>query len=138
MSAKERLDYFLNDLAKALVSFKEIIESDLTRYDEKELDWIKNGQIQKFEICMELTWKSIRFFLLTEDYEVPDSPKKIIKLFHSEGFIPETEFNILFEALENRNLLSHMCKLELFEKAFEQLPVYLSAMQYVLNKIQDR
>lgn len=138
MSTEERLSFFLSDLEKALNSLREIVEVDLSEYDLKEQDWIKNGQIQKFEIAMELTWKTIRFFLLQEEYEVPDSPKKILKCFASEGFISEMQFNLLFEALENRNLLSHIYKLELFESAFEKLPDYQKAMSDVFNRIRDR
>jgi hypothetical protein len=52
------------------------LKAPLAGYNENEQDWIKNGQIQKFEIVVELAWKPIRQFLLIDGFEVPDAPKK--------------------------------------------------------------
>ncbi len=39
----------LSDFSKSLTSLAEALKLDLSKYNEIELDLVKNGQIQKFE-----------------------------------------------------------------------------------------
>jgi nucleotidyltransferase substrate binding protein (TIGR01987 family) len=136
MEATERFYHFRSDWLKALVSLEEILNVDLILYDEKEQDWIKNGQIQKFEICTELMWKTLRFYLSAQEFDVPDAPKKLLKHALLQGFLLEEEYLQLYEALELRNRLSHIYKLAVFEEALPILPIIYKTMRQVYDKLQ--
>jgi hypothetical protein len=50
----------LSDYTKSLTSLSEALKIDLSKFNEIELDLVKNGQIHKFEYSVELCWKLIR------------------------------------------------------------------------------
>ena len=57
----------LKELKTAVQGFADAMQLDLSKYTtELELDLIKNGQIQKFEYSLELTWKFIKYFLYNQ------------------------------------------------------------------------
>lgn len=50
-------------LGKAVADFELSMRADLKKYDEQEIDWIKNVRIQKFEFCVELLWKTAKIHI---------------------------------------------------------------------------
>jgi len=114
MAIEEKLKAQLILLNSALKDFKKAIDADLTRYDDLEQNWIKNAQIQKFEFCIELLWKTTKVLFETEG-EILLTPKQNIKALFQNNIIEEQTYLQLSECLNNRNLLSHVYKLEMFE-----------------------
>ena len=62
METADTLAARLTDFLSSLNTFEKSLQLDMTKYKGVELDTIKNGQIQKFEYCIELCWKTIKFF----------------------------------------------------------------------------
>jgi hypothetical protein len=60
--AGNKLRLLIQILEDALNSFEASLKADLSKYNELEAGWIKNGQIQKFEYNVELLWKTIKEF----------------------------------------------------------------------------
>ncbi len=71
-------EYRLDALNRALNDFEKSLRLDLDRFDDVAKDTVKNGQIQKLEICVELFWKTLQKFLLDIHGVDTASPKKTI------------------------------------------------------------
>ena len=65
----------------------------------------KGGIIQFYEVCFELSWKTLKDYLENEGFEVK-SPRDVIKQAFQMGLIDEGE--LWLAALEDRNLTSHI------------------------------
>ncbi len=127
--ADNKLSFLIQSLGDAVNSFEVALNADLNKYNELETDWIKNGQIQKFEYNIELLWKTIKeFFKVKFESDVNFPVENIRELFRQE-LIDEETYNTLYDAIKSRNLLSHIYKIETFESIYPQLPSYLSAIK---------
>ena len=62
MEQSQRFKYKLELYEKALKGFNISLNIDVLGFSEEIIDTIKNGRIQKFEYCTELTWKAIKIF----------------------------------------------------------------------------
>jgi len=78
-----------------------------------ETDWIKNGQIQKFEFCTELFWKTAKIYLFSVEEKIY-TPKLTIKTLFQYQFIAEGLYLALMHCINDRNLLSHVYQIEIF------------------------
>lgn len=136
----EALKAKLKNYKKALKSFEDLLQTNLVKLklEEKLIDGIKNGQVQKFEYCSELTWKLIRQFLLVIDGVETASPKGSIKEFFAKGYGNEPSYKKLLQMIDDRNELSHVYSEEDFEKIYKKLPTYLKAMKKVLSIIETK
>ncbi|MGB9591768.1 MAG: nucleotidyltransferase substrate binding protein, partial [Candidatus Kryptoniota bacterium] len=63
MEQSQRFRYKLEAYENALKGFGVSLRIDVSNFSEEIVDTIKNGRIQKFEYCTELTWKLIKNFL---------------------------------------------------------------------------
>ncbi len=131
-----KLYLMLTDLEKAIQSFEKALSADLSKYNVDETDWIKNGQLQKFEYSIELLWKTIKaYFKLKFETDV-NFPIENIKEIFRQGLIDESTYNALYDAIKTRNLLSHVYKLETFEALYPQLFNYLIAIKKTYEAIK--
>lgn len=80
----------------------------------------KGGLIQFYEICFELSWKTMKDYLESEGFEVK-SPREAIKLAFQTGLVKDGELWI--QALEDRNLTSHIYDEETINKIVEKIQV---------------
>ena len=124
----------LTDLLSALDTFERSLQLDLTKYEGIELDTIKNGQIQRFEYCIELCWKTMKVFLNTAHGVDAVSPKSTIKEFYRVDLVNEQEYELLTEMLDDRSRLSHIYNESFFEDIYLKLNDYL----VVMKKISER
>jgi nucleotidyltransferase substrate binding protein (TIGR01987 family) len=118
---------------QALAGFSGLLKVDLTPFEAKIVDGLKNGQAQKFEYTAELTWKMIRRFLLLKDAVEANSPKGAVKEFYLAGYVDEPDYEALAAMLDDRNRLSHIYKAAEFEEILSRLPVYVRLMEKCLH-----
>ena len=114
MDINEKYQEQLKMLNNALIDFKKSLDADMAKYDELEQNWIKNAQIQKFEFCIELFWKTVKSYFETQT-EFYLTPKQNIKELFLHNIISEDLYLSLMACIEDRNKLSHIYKLEMFE-----------------------
>lgn len=126
----------LSDYSKSLASLSEALKLDLSKFNEIELDIVKNGQIQKFEYSVELCWKLIKAFLSEQHGIEAVSPKSAIKEFFIINLLDEGEYELLIQMIDDRNRLSHIYNEVFFEEIYSKLKVYLDLMEKILVKIQ--
>jgi nucleotidyltransferase substrate binding protein (TIGR01987 family) len=126
----------LSDFTKSLTSLAEALKLDLLKFNEIELDLVKNGQIQKFEYSVELCWKLIKTFLIEQHGIEIVSPKSAIKEFFGVNLIDEEEYELLIKMIDDRNRLSHIYNELFFNEIYSRLVNYLNLMEKVIKKIQ--
>ena len=126
----------LSSLRKALNTFEKSLMIDKAPFGDIEQDTIKSGQVQKFEVSVELFWKTIKKFL----YEIHGieavSPKMVIKQLYLTKYINEKDYESLIEMINDRNRMSHVYNEDQFNAIYVRLQEYLQLMQKTIGKIK--
>ena len=94
---QQRLDNFGTTLAQLTNA------CERERYDDLE----RAGLIKTFEFCFELSWNVLKDLLFYEGHEVK-VPRAVIRKSFEVDYIDENDCETLLDALDKRNLLSHM------------------------------
>ncbi len=136
MEQGEKYKYKLAVLGKAIDGFNKSLQIDTSIFTDDVSDAIKNGRIQKFEYCSELTWKIIKFFLYEHHGIDTRSPRETIKEFFLVGAVEETNYELLIDMLNDRNRLSHIYKEEFFEEIHTRLKTYSGVLNEVLEVLK--
>ncbi len=126
----------LNSLERALESFKEAMAIDASKFGTIEADTIKSGQVQKFEICVELFWKTIKQYLYDIHGVESISPKIAIKQLYRTEYTDARNYEMLIEMVNDRNRLSHVYNEDQFKEIYCRLPEYLKLMQEIVKKFR--
>ena len=126
----------LNTLAQTLDSFRKSMAIDASKFAAIEADTIKSGQVQKFEICVELFWKTTKKYLYDIHGLEAISPKMAMKLLHQTQYVQAEDYETLIEMVNDRNRLSHVYNEDQFNEVYAQLFKYLGLMQKVTEKFR--
>ena len=126
----------LNSLERALESFRQAMAIDASRFSEIEADTIKSGQVQKFEICVELFWETTKKCLYDIHGLETTSPKMAMKLLHQTQYVQAEDYETLIEMVNDRNRLSHVYNEDQFNEVYSQLLKYLGLMQELAEKFR--
>jgi len=86
---------------KAFVLLDEVIQRDMNSLSALEME----GLVQRFEITVELAWKTLKDYLEYEGYDGVKNGKQAIRQGFQDGIIHHAE--AWMSALEKRNLTSH-------------------------------
>ena len=124
----------LISLKQTLESFKNAMAIEVSGFDAIAADAIKNGQVQKFEICVELFWKTTKKFLYDIHGIESVSPKMAIKQLYRTQYTGADNYEKLIEMVNDRNRLNHIYNEQQFKEIYERLPVYLSLMRAVVER----
>jgi len=90
-------------------------------------DLERDGIIQRFEYCVEISWKSAKKVLKYHEYEA-DTPRNIVRELAKINWINNPEEWIHF--LEARNKTSHLYHEEVATELFQLVPSFLQASHY--------
>ena len=74
------------------------------------------GLIQTFEFTFELAWKVLKDLLFYQGFSVK-SPRETIRQAFDAGLLSEDDAEMLLDALNKRNLLSHTYQEKIAEEA---------------------
>lgn len=125
----------LISLKQALNTFEKSTMIDDAIFSDIEQDTIKSGQVQKFEMCVELFWKTTKKFL----YEIHGieaiSPKMVMKELYRTKYTNEKDYETLIEMINDRNRLSHIYNENQFNEIYCRLTEYLYLMKGIVSKI---
>jgi len=127
----------LLSLGQALDSFEKSMAIDTARLGNIEQDTIKSGQIQKFEVCVELFWKTIKMFLYEIHGVESISPKMAMKQLYRTQYVNEKNYEILIEMINDRNRLSHVYNEEQFNEIYSRISEYLQLLRFVVDIIKN-
>ena len=126
----------LSTLLQAVESFKETLSIDLSKFSEKEIDAIKNGQLQKFEYSTELLWKTMQIYIIEQIGEDISGPKPVIKSFFTHNLVDKNTYELLFEMIESRNKAAHIYNKKTFDEIYSRLKNYLKIMEKLVNLLE--
>ena len=135
MELSEKYKIELINLQNAVSSFESALNASFENLDSIGDDLIKNGRIQKFEYCAELAWKISKMHLELSEGILSNSPKGVYKSMFQSALITENEYIALFKTIEDRNLLSHVYKEEMYQSVYEHLQSHLKAFKMLLGKL---
>ncbi|MBF0153107.1 MAG: nucleotidyltransferase substrate binding protein [Magnetococcales bacterium] len=111
----------LRELGYALDRLQEALSRDV-RTDSMVLD----ATIQRFEFCVELTWKTLKKLLEAEG-ENAKTPKQALQKAYAAEWIHDEKLWI--SMLLDRNLTSHTYKESLARDIHARIPGYCQAMR---------
>ena len=120
---KQRLENFGNAISQLTSA------CDIDEYTELE----QAGLIKTFEFCFELSWKVLKDLLYYEGHDV-NGPRAIIRKSFESGYIDEFDCEILLDALEKRNLLSHVYR---ENAALEAVTLIKEQYYFVLQRMYE-
>jgi nucleotidyltransferase substrate binding protein (TIGR01987 family) len=80
----------------------------------------QEGTVQRFEVCFELAWKTMKDWLEQEGVDLASAtPRAILKAAFAAGILADGE--VWMEMLEHRNLLSHTYDRAVFEESVKRI-----------------
>lgn len=134
--AESKFELLYADLGKAIESFKNALNIKMLFDNDVVNDLFVNGQIQKFEYNIELLWKTLKAYFLEGRGITMLYPKEIIKQFFQEELITEEVYILLIDALNSRNLLSHVYNEEIYKEIEPKLKDYARAIETAYTAIK--
>lgn len=81
------------------------LEEVIDAYSSNNNQIIVDAMIQRFEFCVELSWKLLKDYLSSENVGNFNSPRSVMKEAYKMNIITEGE--LWLDMLEDRNLTSH-------------------------------
>lgn len=121
---------------KAVQGFSTVLNMDLTSFDPVVADAVRNGAVQKFEFCCELSWKTIKAFLYEIHGVDARTPKAAMKEFFLAGYFDQDECDLSLEMVDDRNLVSHVYREQDFLAVFSKMPNYLNLMRNIILRLE--
>ncbi|MFH1244094.1 MAG: HI0074 family nucleotidyltransferase substrate-binding subunit [bacterium] len=94
---------------------------------------IRDSAIQRFEFCMDLTWKTLKTHLEDIHGVIVKSPKETLRAAYQQGLIEYDSAWI--EYVDLRNETVHTYNETLAEKTYQSLPKFLELLQTLNSKL---
>lgn len=113
----------IEEFGKALKSLEEVIalpKTDITR----------DAAIQRFEFCVELSWKTSKKIMGTNT----SSPKQVIREMAQANLISDVQ--IWFDAIDKRNITSHTYNESLAEEVFTFIKLFSPHARNLYSKLK--
>ena len=123
------VDFNLDALGKALQRFHESLQYD------KDQPLVVDASIQRFEFCIELSWKTLKACLAQEGMSASTPRECMQQAFAAHWFDDETAW---LSMLKDRNLTVHTYKEDLALEIYRRLPGHYQAMQALHTHLTAR
>lgn len=118
-----------NPLENVLTRLNESLQFDLSQ------PLVVDACIQRFEFCIELTWKTLKKSLAIEGIEA-NTPRECIQQAYSIHWINDE--SAWLSMLKDRNLTSHTYKEDLALEIYHRLPLHYQAMADLYQLLSRR
>ncbi len=125
------LEKKLADFSNALTRLSEAHDKTLEHKADDEYSFFRDSTIQRFEFTLEITWKSIKTFLLEYDGVECRSPKACMREFFSTGYIDQKDVSNLLAMIDDRNLATHTYHEALADEIFGHMKAYLEIFREI-------
>lgn len=126
--AKNLINSSIEDLENALKALEEAAKLS----PQKRIN--KDGTIQRFEFCFELSWKTIKIFLDDQGI-ICKSPKDCFRRAADYGLLrsPEPWFNFL----KSRNQVAHTYNEKMADKIYKKAISFVKVGKNLLEKLKE-
>jgi len=128
----------LSDLGNALQRLQESLEQTTIHQNEETFTFFRDSTIQRFEFTLEITWKSIKSFLVEYEGITCRSPKGCMRDFFSAGYLSEEEIATLLMMIDDRNLATHTYHESLADEIFMHIQTYLPLLQKIYTILKEK
>ncbi len=95
----------------------------------------RDGIIQRFEYCLEVSWNSAKRVLEYQKVKT-DTPRNIFREMAKLGWITNPEQWLDF--LEARNKTSHLYHEEVAQELFKIIPIFLKSTHELLRMLEEK
>ena len=119
----------INALENTLTRLNESLQFDLSQ------PLVVDACIQRFEFCIELTWKTLKRCLAIEGIEA-NTPRECIQQAYSIHWINDE--SAWLSMLKDRNLTYHTYKEDLALEIYHRLPLHYQAMADLYQLLSRR
>jgi nucleotidyltransferase substrate binding protein (TIGR01987 family) len=127
----------LTEVTAAVQGFSDAMALDLSRFkSELELDLLKNGQLQKFEYSLELTWKFLKYYLLSQKGIDAQGPKDVVREFAKLNALSVAEVSSLLNAIDDRNRIAHEYKDQIMAQIYPLLAMYSNLLRKAISAVE--
>lgn len=113
---------------KSILRFDEVLKHEKTIAN-------RDSAIKRFEITVELAWKSLQIFLREEGIPCR-SPKECLKKAFEFDLIDDDDRWL--EMMEDRNLTVHTYDETFADDVYNRLPAYLSLLNKLIVSLEER
>ena len=137
MESARTLESKLKILEKALSGFSKLLRLPMEGLNEVQADGIKNGQIQKFEYCIELLWKSTQFFLNDTLGVAAKGPKPVFRELLAMNLISSEDCHKLLKMVDARNETSHIYEENILAEILPMMNDFLPIMVSVCDVMKN-
>jgi nucleotidyltransferase substrate binding protein (TIGR01987 family) len=131
------------DQADKLASQFELLKRAVSRFDEvlalspDELGTVRDSAIQRFEFCVDLSWKTLKTFLELHHGIQCASPKGCLReAAHVDILNADDDYWLTL--LEFRNLSAHTYWEETAQKLYEELPNAQARFHELLATVRQK
>lgn len=93
------------NLIKAIATLELVIDQERENQNEQINIVFRDSLIQRFEYCYELSWKTLREYMLCAGYEVGLSPRNVLEKAYQNSLIDNEE--VWLDMISDRNISSH-------------------------------
>jgi nucleotidyltransferase substrate binding protein (TIGR01987 family) len=132
MALKQKLADFQN----ALERLQEAHNKTIAYKNDENFTFFRDSTIQRFEFTLEITWKSIKTFLLEHDGIECRSPKTCMRDFFSTGYVKQSEVSELLAMIDDRNLATHTYHESLADDIFSRIAHYIEILRSIYQTIK--
>ena len=132
---EKRLDYKKKQLEKAVHNFNVSLAIETKGMSHEVADTIKSGQVQKFEVVVDLMWKTLKIYLYELNGIVVNSPKMAVKEFFKVDDLSYKNYEWLIKMIDMRNQLSRIYDSEKFEQIHTQVKEASKIINQVIVKL---
>ncbi len=126
---------------KPLVDAVKSLESALAFHRQNPDDVVRDGCIQRFEYCFELSFKMMRRYLREESPNPSHSDALGFRDVVREAFaknIVSRDLEAWIKFRDCRNQTSHNYNQKIAEEIFQNIPDFLSEAQYLIKQLSER
>jgi nucleotidyltransferase substrate binding protein (TIGR01987 family) len=123
-----KFESLLDDFEKVLKKLDEVLKLEKTEIN-------RDSAIQRFEIAVDLAWKTLKTYL--EEYKgiICRSPKGCFREAFSQGIIDYDDYWI--KIIDFRNQTAHLYSENLADKIYDELPKVLENLKILYNALKS-
>lgn len=98
--------------------------------------FLRDSLIQRFKYSIDLFWKLVREFIIAKHgLDIPASPKGVLKVALDMHIINEKEYQVLINAINDRNLTSHAYREQVAVEISSHIVSYYTCMQALVPSL---
>lgn len=124
-----KLEEQINQLSKAVNRLSESLALPKT-------DIVRDSAIQRFEFCLDLSWKTLKTYLEENKGIIVKSPKETFRIAYQQGLV---EYDTKWLSLVDlRNETVHTYNEAFAEEVYNQLSPALEVLKVLSNKLSQK